>query len=199
MPSNLPGWQPQPFTQPIPRPLPLTHQESVSSEDSWQAEGDPGDPEFSEDGVLPDKPAFATLFRPSVFRTLFRKAKTATNMGSIVNPQDQDQGALKPQDKLFAVPTPDHDFIPCPELFSEVIKRQWDQPGALSAPTGHDKKIFCADPVLEGLLTLPMVDPPVVGLTSSTVLSNDVVEVLRQRVGGRRFPFARPTKRQLGP
>lgn len=100
-------------------------------------------------------------------------------MGTIVSPADQAPGALKPHGELFTVPTPDQDFIPCPELFSEIIKRQWDQPGALSAPSGHDKKLYCADPVLDGLLSLPSVDPPVVSLTSSTVVSNDIVEVLK--------------------
>lgn len=76
MPSNLQGCQHQASMQSQHTPLPVAQHELVSSEDSWQADGDPGDQEFLEDeGVLPDKPAFTALFHPSVFKTLLCKAK----------------------------------------------------------------------------------------------------------------------------
>lgn len=173
------GWAPA-APPPIPASAAHCHTEEVSSDESGAGDAEQQDPEFSEDEeVVPDRPAFSTLFRLEVFKTLLRKAKIATNMGRIVNPVYQGSGSSQPHGELFAVPAPDQDFIPCPELFKDVIKKQWEAPGVLSAPSGHDKRLYCADPVLEGLLNLPTVDPPVVSLSSSTVLSSDAVEVLK--------------------
>ncbi|XP_060547808.1 uncharacterized protein LOC132711896 [Pantherophis guttatus] len=172
-----------PLPPPPPPPLPaqaIQPSLGAPSEVSYSTEGEQVEPEFSDDEeVTPERPAFATLFRPAVFKTLLRKAKAATNMGTIVNPNLQGSSDTQPHGELFAVPAPDHDYIPCPDLFKEVIKRQWESPGVLSAPSGHDKKLYCADPALEALLNLPSVDPPVVSLSSSAVLSSDAVEVLK--------------------
>lgn len=72
MSTVLPEWQFQPPTQTILRPLSPTQRDSISSEDSWGGQGDQRDPEFLEhEGVLLDKPAFTTLFWPSIFKTFY--------------------------------------------------------------------------------------------------------------------------------
>lgn len=77
------------------------------------------------------------------------------------------------------IPKPDQDFVPCPDLFSQVIQRPWECPGSLSGPTSHDKQMYCSAPELDAMLQLPAVDDPVATLTSSSVLTGDVGEGLR--------------------
>lgn len=129
--SNLPSfsanYQPQSQVQVLENPRldsPSQHS-SVEDVDSWRGEEDQGDPEFSDnEGVLPDRPAFMGLFCPSVFKSLLHKAKVTTNMGVDETPIDQSQRALNPHGDLFSVSTPDQEFIPCLQLFTEVIQKQ---------------------------------------------------------------------------
>lgn len=82
-------------------------------------------------------------------------------------------------DPLFQVSKPDRDVIPCPPLFSEVIQSGWAQPRSLSAPSALDKKLYCSAPELKDILALPSVDAPVAALTSSSVITTDIVDGLK--------------------
>lgn len=162
------------------RPDSHSHRDSVSTGDSVQGEDDPEDMEFSEDeGLLPDKLAFNGLFRPSLFKSLLHKAKVTTNIGVSGPSPAQAQGAAGLHDVLFKSSTLDKDFIPCPQLFVEVVQTPWSQPGSLTTPSGHDEKFYCLAPELEDLLALPSVDAPVASLSSSSVISTDIVDGLQ--------------------
>lgn len=134
---------------------------------------------LDNEGMIPDKPAFPGLFRPSLFKSLLHKAKVATNMGKVLDPASLSQEPANLNENLFMLPKPDHDFVPCPDLFSQVIQRPWEQLGSLSGPNGHDKKLYCSAPKLDSLLQLPSVDEPVASLTSSSVLASHVGEGLK--------------------
>lgn len=154
--------------------------ESASSIDSKHGEDCPEDIEFSEDeGLLPDAPAFTGLFRPSLLKSLLHKARLTTNLGKNDTPLSKSQIASGPHDLLFRLSKPDKDFIPCPQLFSEVIRNPWTQPGSLTTPSSQDKRLHCAVPELEELLALPSVDAPVVSLSSTSVLSTDSMDRLK--------------------
>lgn len=152
-------------------------QASVSSDESEMGEELPEEMEFSEDeNFVPDQPVFTGLFRPSVFRSLLHKAKLITKFG--LTPSETSR-TTSLHDPLFQVSKPDKDTIPCPPLFSEVVKSGWAQPGALTAPSALDKKLYCSAPELEDILALPSVDAPVAALSSSSVITSDVVDGLK--------------------
>ncbi|XP_034296175.1 lamina-associated polypeptide 2, isoforms alpha/zeta-like [Pantherophis guttatus] len=149
----------------------------ISSEDSEQEEELPEELEFSEDeGLAPDTPAFSGLFRPSLFKSLLHKARQITNMGA---PPAEPSAASAPHEALFSSSKPGRDFIPCPQLFSDVLQSPWSQPGSLMGPTSLDKKLYCGAPELDSLLALPVVDPPIASLSSSSLLSSDALDVLK--------------------
>lgn len=135
--------------------------------------------ELSEDEeVVQEKPAFPGLFKPSMFKSLLRKAKIATNMDSSLNQASSSQ-SKGPTSNLFLVPEPDHDFVPCPDLFSQVIQKPWEHPASLSGPNSFDRKLYCSAPELDALLQLPSVDEPVASLTSSTILVGEAGDGLK--------------------
>lgn len=155
-------------------------QESNHSEGSLQDKEYLGEFDLSEDKALAlDLLAFPGLFRSSLFKSLLHKAKVTTNMGIVMAPVSQATDTSALHGNLFRVPKPEHDFVPCPDLFTEVIQWPWDQPGSLAGPSGHDKKLYCSAPELDALLQLPAVDASVTSLTSSSVISNDIGEGLK--------------------
>lgn len=78
--------------------------------------------EFSnDDETFPEKPAFSGLFRLALFKSLLHKAKVATNMDKVIDPATSSQDQSNPNESLFKVPQPDLDFVPCPDLFSQVV------------------------------------------------------------------------------
>lgn len=98
---------------------------------------DQGDQEFSDDeGLIPDRPAFTGLFHPTLFKSLLYKAKTTAPMGVAEAPAEPPLGLQDPSERLFSEPAAEQDVIPSPKLFIDVIQRQWNQPGSLSAPVG---------------------------------------------------------------
>lgn len=99
------------------------------------------DMDFSDDKVmLPDKPTFTGLFRPSLFKYLLHKAIVTTQLATSQTQADQ-QGDPNPHEALFAIPKAEREFIPCPQLFTEMIQRPWAQPRSLAALNGLDKKL----------------------------------------------------------
>ncbi|XP_060542553.1 lamina-associated polypeptide 2-like isoform X2 [Pantherophis guttatus] len=155
------------------------HTESLLADDSVWDEEEPEEMELSEDEDLaPERPSFTGLFRPSMFKSLLHKAKITTNMG-VSSTQPSQQADSHPHDDLFQLHKPEQDFIPCPELFTDVVQKSWSQLAYISAPNGLDKKLYCLDPSLQNLIQLPSVDGHVAQLTSSSVISNDVLDSLR--------------------
>lgn len=59
------------------------------------------------------------------------------------------------------------------------LQALWGQPASLTAPSSVDKKIYCSVAELEDLLVLPSVDALVAALSSTSVLSTDVLDGLR--------------------
>lgn len=147
----------------------------TSSEESDSGEICPEDVEFSDDeGLPPEKPAFTNLFCPSIFKSLLHKAKIATKFGIAGVPADTADQSSDPHDTLFQVSKPDHDVIPCPPLFADVVKSAFGQPGSLTAPSGLDKCLYAAASELEEVLAMPSVDPPVATLSSSSLMTSDM-------------------------
>lgn len=154
--------------------------ESVSSAESEQGEEFPEDVELSEDeGLPPDAPTFTGLFRPSMFKLLLHKAHLPTNFEKVSTATTEAQATAGPHESLFRLSTLDKDFIPCPQLFTEVIRVPWAQPGSLTATSNQDKKLFCAAPKLEALLALPTIDTPVANLLTSSAISTDPLDGLK--------------------
>lgn len=156
------------------------HTVCSSSEDSDRADEGPEDLEFSEDeGLPPEKPAFTGLFRPSVFKSLLHKAKITTQFGLITNPSEGAKATPAPHDALFRLSKPENEAIPCPPLFADVVQSAFTQPGSLTAPSGLDKRLYCAASELEDILALPSVDAPVASLASTSLVSTDVLDGLK--------------------
>lgn len=180
---------PQTHTLPSPAPVPVnqkvtptitSHAEGASSEESEGGETYPEEVEFSEDeGLPPDKPVFTGLFCPSVFKSLLHKAKVSTKFGIAEVSPDSAAQSSAPHDAVFQVSKLDHDVIPCPPLFIDVIKTAFGQPGSLTAPSGLDKRLYASTSELEDVLSLPSVDPPVASLSSSSLMTSDIVDGLK--------------------
>lgn len=181
----IPAQQHLPAPPPTLAPPPAKVQTSfrkdtISSAESEQEEEFPEDVELSEDDDLPpDAPAFSGLFRPSMFKSLLHKAHLATNFEKVASSSTEPQATAGPHDSLFRLSKPDRDFIPCPQLFTEVIRSPWAQSGSLTAPSNQDKKLFCAAPELEDLLALPAIDGPVASLSTSSAISTDPLDGLK--------------------
>lgn len=79
----------------------------------------------------------------------------------------------------YKVPKVEQEFIPCLQLYTEIIQWPWSQPGSLATMSGLDKWLFCSAPKLQDLLTLSSVDALIAALTSSSVFSNYIVDGLR--------------------
>lgn len=162
------------------RPRSPVREEAGSSANSDQGEDFPEDLEFSEDeGLAPDAPAFTGLFRPALFRSLLHKARLAMNFSAPETDPNSGQLEKGPLDSLFKLSKPDKDCIPLPQLFSEVIKSPWTQPGYLTAPSSLDKKLYCASQELDDMLALALVDAPVAALSTSSALSADSMDGLK--------------------
>lgn len=173
------------------------YQDSIHSEDSNWEDEDHRDSEFSEDeGLPPDRPPLTRLFRPALFQSLLHKAKVSTNLADPSVQQAPSSSSLPPEG-LFNVQPAAQDFIPCPQLFSEVIQRPWGLLASSRAPNGLDWKLYCSAPNLQDLLQLPSVDAPVAQLTASSVLTGDVADGLR--IGELRSFYERTIRLPLEP
>lgn len=89
-------------------------------------------------------------------------------------PEPRDTGYL-----IFSEPTVEAEVIPSPQLFLDVIQRQWGNPGTGPHPTGTERRLYNVAPEMSELLQLPLVDGPVAALTSATPLAIDAMETLK--------------------
>lgn len=122
----------------------------------------------------PEVPTPRGLFRPSLFKSLF-KARTTANTGSKGTPVEPSLG-LDSTECLFSEPVLEQEVIPSPKLFLDVIQRLWSQPAEVTPPSNNDKRLFGPGPDLEGLLQMPTMDPPVAALTSPPIVPSDASE-----------------------
>lgn len=122
-----------------------TKVESASSDDSERGKEAPENIKFSDDkGMISYAPAFSGLFQPSLFKSLLHKARQMTNIGVPEVLPTEPSSSLGPHDALFSSFKPGKDFIPCPQLFSDVLQSPWSQPGSLTGPSSQDKRLYCA-------------------------------------------------------
>ncbi|XP_013928261.1 PREDICTED: serine/threonine-protein kinase 31, partial [Thamnophis sirtalis] len=145
----------------------------VASSGSISEEEDLAEPDLYEDeGLVPDKPAFAGLFK-----SIMHKAKVITHQE--VSPL-ADQGITDPSDPsagLFDENIQTQDLVPDPKFFKDVVQHQWVQPDTWDTPGGNDKWLYAIEPSLGDLLKLPVIDVPV--LTSTSVLPPELLEGLK--------------------
>lgn len=103
---------------------------SIATEESILEEDNIGEQELSEDETpIPDKPAFTGLFRPSLFKAILHKVKASTQEGTPSQGTAVPSGTQDPKEGLFKENAPAQDLVPMPELFVNVVQRQWAQPG----------------------------------------------------------------------
>lgn len=162
------------------RPRSPSRRAPASLDESDQGDGTMVDMEFSEDeGLTLDASAFSGLFRRSLFKSLLHKVQQTTNMGIPSSLPSEPSSSSGPPEALFSSSKPGKDFISCPQLFSDVLQSPWSQPGSFVGPNSQDKRLYCAVPELDTLLTLPIVDPPIANLCSSSLLSTDSLDTLK--------------------
>ncbi|XP_060550599.1 uncharacterized protein LOC117655455 isoform X2 [Pantherophis guttatus] len=175
---TVPHQRPQPPMAPTQRPS--HHLAPDSSDDSDYGDNAVEDLEFSEDeGLTPDVPAFTGLFRPSLFKSLLHKARQITNMSVSSSATSETASTSTPHEALFSSSKPGRDFIPCPQLFSDVLQSPWSQSASSTGPNSIDKKLYCAAPELDAMLSVPVVDTPIANLSSSSLLSTDALDGLK--------------------
>ncbi|XP_058045915.1 lamina-associated polypeptide 2-like [Ahaetulla prasina] len=153
--------------------------QSIVSQHSFLEELERADPDLSEDeGLLPEQPAFTSLFPPNLFKSLLFKAKNVAQLGSS-SAQSVASSSKDASDLVFSEPAHVVDTIPAPGLFIEVVKRQWSAPSSSTIPTSADKRFFNVDPDLSSVLQTPTVDVPVAALSASSSISGQPEEGLR--------------------
>ncbi|XP_058020135.1 uncharacterized protein LOC131188700 isoform X2 [Ahaetulla prasina] len=148
------------------------------AESSPSMEDEQWDQELSEEeGFLPEQPMFKGLFRPHLFKALLSKAKAVTKQGLL-----GEQGACPeqdPADMLFSEPTVETETVPAPQLFLDMIKKQWEAPAALPNMSSLERRFFNTASDLMELLRVPEVDDPVLALASSSATLVEPEEVLK--------------------
>lgn len=80
---------------------------------------------------------------------------------------------------LFFEPTTETEVIPSPQLFINVVQRQWSSPGILINPSSVDKSFYNVTSDLFKILQIPKVDAPVAALHTSPTMPGDPEENLR--------------------
>lgn len=82
---------------------------------------------------------------------------------------------------LFTEPVKKQEVIPSPNFFLDVIHKLWNQPGAIPAPSGMDRKMYTGEQELEDLLRVPSVDAPLANLASAALIPSDMAEGLKAK------------------
>lgn len=113
-----------------------------------------------DEDLAPDQLSFVGLFKPQLFRSLLHKAKLTTRLGAPPAPSNPggDTGSSLP---LFEVPEIETELIPGPQLFKDVLKKQWSSPASGPNPNQLDRLFYNLAPELASLLQIPTVNPPV--------------------------------------
>lgn len=77
---------------------------------------------------------------------------------------------------------------PSPQLFRDVVRKQWTQPGPYPNPKGNDRRFYNVATDFAEELQLPTVDRPITALTSSNLVSQDTADTLKSE-REQNFPF----------
>lgn len=97
--------------------------------------------ELSEDeGMQPEQPSFTDLFPPGLFKSLLYKAINSANLGQQSNEPPKEQPG--PSDPLFNQATAHADIVPSPQLFMDVVQKQWSTLASGPTPLATDKKHY---------------------------------------------------------
>lgn len=100
-------------------------------------------------------------------------------MGTDSTRPENSQGEADPTELLFSEPMAETEAIPAPQLFMDMILRQWVSLGAYSNHTLFDRKFYNVTPDLTELLQTPEVDEPVMTLASPSATLTDAEDVLK--------------------
>lgn len=73
---------------------------------------------------------------------------------------------------LFSKPKAEAKVVLAPQLFSDVVRRQWAIPGAGANPSSLDRRYFNLPLDLDQALQVPAVDGPIVSLVTSSVMTD---------------------------
>lgn len=138
-------------------PAPQSPGTSIATEDSILEEEATGDLDLSEDkDLLPDKPAFADLFKPSLFKSILHKDRASIQLGSPPQETPVPSTSQDPREGLFKENAPAEVLVP--KLFMNVVQCQWVQPSLLANPSGGYKNLYSVENNLDEILKLPSVD-----------------------------------------
>lgn len=77
---------------------------------------------------------------------------------------------------LFSEPFTETEDIPAPQLFLDMIQRQWESPGTYPNLSSYDRMFYNMTPDLTELLEIPEVDEPVIALASPSAAMAKVDE-----------------------
>lgn len=158
-----------------------------------------GEPGLSDDeDLFPDQPAFIGLFKPQIFRSLLHKAKITMGLGLPLPKSSYSATGVGPS-SLFEEPTFEAEEIPGPKMFKDVVTRQWSAPVSGPNPNTVDRHLYNLDFDFSSILQVPAVDPPIVALSTSSVLTGPPEEGLRPEDKAWSILLQMLTRQRLGP
>lgn len=76
-------------------------------------------------------------------------------------------------------PVAQNEEVPSPQLFRDMVRKQWAQPGEYPNPNGNVGRFYNVATDFAEKLQLPTVDRPAAALTSSNLVSQDTADTLK--------------------
>ncbi|XP_013910711.1 PREDICTED: bystin isoform X2 [Thamnophis sirtalis] len=155
---------------------------SLASEESLTGDKAQRDLDLSDDKALvSDPPAFKAVFPPALFKTLLHKARTTTKLGvgtttivGTMGHKDLDEGVISES-------LEEKEEIPAPQLFLNVVKKQWAHLGAFPNPGENERRFYNMEQGFSQTLQLPSIDTPLVALaSSSSLVTGDIADNLEE-------------------
>lgn len=166
-------------TNNLPAERSLSPARSQRSQSPVSEEGEIRDADLSEDqGMALKQPAFSGLFQLSLFKSLLFKAKTSAKLeakASSTTIHAQPTSA----ETLFSEQITEAETVPAPNLFVDVVQRQWASPTSGSMPSSADKRFYNVTNELDQFLQLPIVDAPAMALYTSANMLGAPEEALK--------------------
>lgn len=96
---------------------------STPSEGSLVGEDERAYQDLSEDeGLAPDRPTFAGLFKQAPFKSLLYKAKLITNIGVLGGSSEPPKEPQDQTERLFTESLTEQEIVPSPQLFMDVVQ-----------------------------------------------------------------------------
>ncbi|XP_070591654.1 uncharacterized protein [Erythrolamprus reginae] len=160
-------------------PPPPTGLDSMADDHSnFEQDSDHGMDLSDDEFTLPEQPAMAGLFKPSLFRVLLHKAKQALDVPGAVAPVESGDGR-RTSATLCKEAVKESDKVPALEIFLQNVKRPWQHPAAAQGPSNLERRFYTFDDAMENLLLFPPVDKPVATLVSTAVVPSDNADSLK--------------------